>query len=170
MLHILVTAIDDMLEDLPPEPPYPAIRPPPNARQALPSPTLAVQAAATAGNELAIDTKTGGNKSQTYRQPSLEQQRQESLRLLRQQEGLADDVQHARMQVARQKLPAFNKRKELMTQLSQHSVVVISGATGTVCFQWLSVSTIRVKCCQAFMRDAPLATAYSPQSSCLLHH
>ena len=142
MLHILVTAINDMLQDLPPEPPHPANRPPPKSRQALPHTTPADQAAALDSNELAAATKAGRNKAQTRHLPSKQQQRQESFRLLRLQEGLAGDAQHAKMQSARRKLPAFSKRTEVMTQLSQQSVVVISGATGTVCCQLLSITIL----------------------------
>ena len=132
MLHILVTAMNDMLEDVPSDPPFPAIRPPPAPRQALPEATLGARTAAD-GAVLSSHASTANKRAPRHWAPSAQEQQQESLQLQRQQEVLCSDPKHARMQAARQKLPAFSKRQELLAQLRQRSVIVISGATGMVC-------------------------------------
>ena len=128
MLHILVTAINDMLEKLPSDPPFPAIRPPPAPRQTTPP---ARQAGADGA---ASSSKASTAKGRAPRQwtPSAQQQQQESMQLQWQQEALCSDTKHAKMQATRQKLPAFSRRQDLLTQLKQQSVIVISGATGMV--------------------------------------
>lgn len=129
MLHILVTAMNDALEDLPSDPPFPAIRAPPVQRQIPPQATL-IQASAD-GAMPSSNASITGRRAPRHWTPSAQEQQQESMQLLRQQEALCSDKNHAKMQGVRQKLPAFSKRQELLAQLSQHSVVVISGATGT---------------------------------------
>lgn len=128
MLHILVTAMNDALEDLPSDPPFPAIRPPPAPRQALPPPPQASADKAV----LSSNASMTGQRAPKHWSPSAHEQQQESMQLLRQQEALHSEKTHAKTQTARQKLPAFSKRQELLSQLSQNSVVVISGATGDV--------------------------------------
>ena len=129
MLHILVTAINDTLEELPSDPPFPAIRPPPAPSQTLPQAALAVQAAANDAVPL-CDGSTANRRAPRQWAPSAQEQQQESLQLRRQQEALCSDPKHAKMQQARQNLPAFSRRQDLLTQLRQQSVIVISGATG----------------------------------------
>lgn len=131
MLHILVTAMNDMLEELPSDPPFPAIRPPPAPRQILPQATPASQAAA-AGAMPSSDASPANRRTARQWTPSAQEQQQESMQLRRQQEALCSDPKHAKMQAARQKLPAFSRRQELLAQLRQHSVTVISGATGVI--------------------------------------
>lgn len=127
MLHLLVTAMNDALEDLPSDPPFPAIRPPPVQRQAPPP---ATPAQAAADGAMPSSNVITGRRAARHWTPTAHEQQQESVHLLRQQEALCSDKNHAKMQAARQKLPAASKRQELLAQLSQHSVVVISGATG----------------------------------------
>ena len=129
MLHILVTAMNDMLQELPSNPPFPAIRPPPAPRQTLPQATPASQAAADRAMQ-SSDVITGNRRAHQQRTPSTQEQQQESMQLRRQQEALCSDPKHSKMQAARQKLPAFSRRQELLAQLRQQSVIVISGATG----------------------------------------
>ena len=129
MLHILVTAINDTLEELPSDPPFPAIRPPPAPSQTLPQAALAVQAAADDAVP-SCDGSTANRRAPRQWAPSAQEQQQESLQLRRQQEALCSDPKHAKMQETRQKLPAFSRRQDLLTQLKQQSVIVISGATG----------------------------------------
>lgn len=132
MLHILVTAMSDMLQELPSEPPFPAIRPPPAPRQTLSQATPAPQAAADGGMP-PRNASTANRRASRQWKPSAQEQQQESMQLQRQQEALCSDPKHAKMQAARQKLPASSKRQELLAQLKQKSVVVISGATGVDC-------------------------------------
>ena len=140
MLHILITAISDLLAALPTDPPYPTIAPPPGARQPSLASASAVQAAA-ASTHLSTDAKIGNQQAYMRHKPSAKEQQDESMHLRHQQEALSIDTKHAKMQATRRKLPAFSKRKELLSQLSQHSVVVISGATGTIA-QSLTLATL----------------------------
>ncbi len=133
MLHIIVAALADMLEALPVEPPYPTIAPPPGARQATAESARTLSAIAPAvsyAGDASQHRQRGGNR----RLPSVREQQAESKQLQQQQEALLVQPAHASMRQTRQKLPAFSKRKDLLTKLSQHSVIVISGATGMTCF------------------------------------
>lgn len=132
MLHILVTAMNDMLQELPSDPPFPAIRPPPAPKQS-PSQATPVGPAAADGAMLSSNASTANKRASWQWTPNAQEQQQESMQLQRQQEALCSDPRHAKMQAARQKLPAFSKRQELHAQLKQKSVVVISGATGVDC-------------------------------------
>lgn len=132
MLHIIVAALADMLEALPVEPPYPTIGPPPGARQATSDSAKQIPAIAPAvihAGDASQHRQRGGNR----RLPNVREQQIESRQLQQQQEALLAQPAHASMRQARQKLPAFSKRKDLLTKLSQHSVIVISGATGMTC-------------------------------------
>ncbi len=133
MLHIIVAALADMLEALPVEPPYPTIAPPPGARQATADSTHLVSAIAPAVSHTG-DASQRRQRSGNRRFPSVRERQAESRQLQQQQEALLVQAAHASMRQARQKLPAFSKRKDLLTKLSQHCVVVISGATGMTCF------------------------------------
>lgn len=132
MLHIIVTALADMLQTLPLEPPYPHIAPPPKARQVIAEPAVPGLVNTPAVSHI----RDGGqHKQRSSRRhvPTAKEQQAES-RLLRQhQNTFLGEPKHAPMREARQKLPAFSKRKDLLTKLSQHSVLVISGATGIAC-------------------------------------
>ncbi len=133
MLHIIVAALAEMLEALPVEPPYPTIAPPPGARQATADSAKQLSAMAPAvshTSDASQHRQRGGNR----RLPSVREQQAESKQLQQQQEALLVQPAHASMRQARQKLPAFSKRKDLLTKLTQHSVIVISGATGMTCF------------------------------------
>ncbi|KAA6421632.1 MAG: putative ATP-dependent RNA helicase DHX57 [Trebouxia sp. A1-2] len=129
MLHMIVAALADMLEDLPVEPPYPTIAPPPGARQATADSASLVSAIAPAVSHVG-DAIQRSQRSGNRRVPSVRAQQAESKQLQQQQEALLVQAAHASMRQARQKLPAFTKHKDLLTKLSQHSVIVISGATG----------------------------------------
>lgn len=145
MLHILVTAMDNMLEELPSNPPFPAIRPPPAPRQTLPQAAPSSQAAADAAM-LSSGVSTANRRAHRQWTPSAQEQQQESMQLQRQQEALCSDPKHAKMQAARQKLPAFSRRQELLVQLRQQSVVVISGATGVGSCQTCSATAASIAC------------------------
>lgn len=133
MLHIIVAALPDLLKALPAEPPYPTIAPPPGARQTTADSAKQVPATAPAVSHTG-DAGQGGPRRGNRRLPSPREQQAQSRQLQQQQEALLVQPAHASMQQARHKLPAFTKRKDLLTKLSQHSVIVISGATGMTCF------------------------------------
>ena len=140
MLHILVTALTDVLVSLPSEPPYPAIAPPPDVRQAVPKQAAPTQATA-AGASHAPDAGRSKHQGTNRRTPSVTELQAESRHLLQQQAALLNEPKHTAIRQARQKLPAFSKRTDLLAQLSQHSVVVISGATGTTCCESLRMTS-----------------------------
>lgn len=163
MLHMIVAALADMLEDLPVEPPYPTIAPPPGARQATADSASLVSAIAPAVSHVG-DAIQRSQRSGNRRVPSVRAQQAESKQLQQQQEALLVQAAHASMRQARQKLPAFTKRKDLLTKLSQHSVIVISGATGMTCFH--GSNFINLVCCAAlcparcYMRGFRVSTAH----------
>ncbi len=142
MLHILVGAMTDMLETLPSEPPYPTIAPPPGARQPASELGNAVPAAVPASS-YSGDASTRKQRSSHRRVPTVKEQQAENRQLLQQQEALSAEPKHTAMRQTRQRLPAFSKRKDLMIQLSQHSVIVISGATGAATYTFC---TPHVRC------------------------
>ena len=136
MLHILISAMPDLLDSLPSEPPLPALDPPPHPTS---SSNGGHSSSKTVADSQATFTATSGDGISTRKtrsfakeMPSAKQQHAESRRLLQQAEVWQNNPKHAAVQQARQKLPAFAQRQQVLAKLKQNSVVVISGATGTV--------------------------------------
>ena len=136
MLHILISAMSDLLDSLPSEPPLPPLDPPPqNSSSSNGSPSTAN----TTVNSQVTPTAKSDDGASSHKPPSFakempsaKQQHAESRRLLQQAEAWQTNPKQAAVQQARQKLPAFAQRQQVLAKLKQHSVVVISGATGTV--------------------------------------
>ena len=131
MLHILVAAFTDLRQALPAEPPLPIIPPASGVSPANPASATSLALAASQITRTA-DAVGGRTRGGHRRVPSVQEQQAESRHLLRQQETLLGEARHAGMRDTREKLPAFSKRRELLMQLSQRSVMVISGATGAL--------------------------------------
>lgn len=135
MLHILIDTFTEALNNLGANPPLPSLAPPSTSALKLSS-----QQQETAANTVRPDAQSAKGasdgmtrrrqESQRRAKPSAQQMEAESQQLLRQQRVLEGESQHESMREARKKLPAFGKRQELLKQLKQHSVVIISGATG----------------------------------------
>jgi HrpA-like RNA helicase len=71
----------------------------------------------------------------------------ESARLSRHAAALATSAAHASMRRTRDALPAAAKRGEVLTQLRDHVVLVISGATGCGKSTQVSVCALRPRMC-----------------------
>ena len=132
MLHILIDTFTHALTNLPANPPNPTLAPPTvdstaHAQQQLPNKSEGDSKSAKAWEHETARVQ----RNQGRAKPSSEQVRAESQQLLRQQRALEGESRHESMRQARRKLPAFGTREELLAQLRQYSVIIISGATGT---------------------------------------
>lgn len=132
MLHILIDAFTQALDSLPASPPNPFLAPPP-----ISAPKLHAQQQAPLSSNGSVkrtealpSTAKGAKKVQHRARQSAEQVRAESQQLLRQQKALEGESRHESMRQARKKLPAFGGRDEVLAQLRQHSLLIITGATG----------------------------------------
>lgn len=141
MLHILVTTFTDLLQTLPRNPPPSFLKAPPadpNAppqQQQKPGANASPRLVPAANGE-----STKMERAQHRPQVSAQQMQAESQQLLRQQRALEVESRHESMRQARRKLPAFGRREDLLAQLKQQSVIIISGATGGAQIQFCPLS------------------------------
>lgn len=135
MLHVLIHTFTHILESLPASPQVPALPPPASssatASHAQQHKSEAVEQGSRALKQPANDSIGSRKTAQGRAKPSAEQTQAENQQLVRQQRSLASDARHEKMRETRKRLPAYGKQQELLLQLQQCSVVIISGATGT---------------------------------------
>lgn len=134
MLHVLIDTFTDTVETLPASPQVPALAPPASSSattsHAQQHKSKAMEQGSRALKQPANDLTGSRKTAQGRAKPSAEQKQAESQQLLRQQRNLVSDARHEKMQETRKRLPAYGKRQEVLLQLEQCSVVIISGATG----------------------------------------
>lgn len=146
MLHILIDAFTQTLDSLPASPPSPSIALPPTSAPKLHAQQHAPQSTngSVKDTEALPSTAKGAKRVQHRPRQSAEQVRAESQQLLRQQRASENESRHESTRQARKKLPAFGKRDELLAQLRQRSVLIISGATGVPMHMTLHINALDV--------------------------